>query len=172
LIISPLLFVLKLESENMKLTHLLFLLLAFSCTNYTGNTSLFNKDLKQLNYGTTFGMCIGLCQTLYEITDDQIRLIKSAWEWQDVPSLTCISDLSESDFMAISRTLSISEFKKLPNTFGCPDCADGGAEFIELVFLDGRKQRVTFEYMNEPNQLKEIVELLRQTTADFKECSN
>jgi hypothetical protein len=125
-----------------------------------------------LNYGTSFGMCVGLCQTLYEITEDQIRLTNSTWEWENKPAKTCVSDLSESDFNAISSKLSINEFKKLPAIIGCPDCADGGAEYIELVFLDGSKQRVTFEYMNEPSQLREIVEILRQTTADFKECSN
>lgn len=156
----------------MKIKHLLLLLLVYSCTNYTGNPTLFNNELKQLNYGTSFGMCVGLCQTLYEITEDQIRLTNSTWAWEDKPSKTCVKALSESDFMAISSKLSISEFKKLPKIIGCPDCADGGAEFIELVFLDGTKQRVTFEYWNEPSKLREIVELLRQTTADFKECSN
>ncbi|NCP83704.1 MAG: hypothetical protein GW809_01075 [Bacteroidetes bacterium] len=160
----------------MKINYLLLLLLLFllinSCTNYTGNPTLFTNELKQLNYGTSFGMCVGFCQTLYEITDHQIRLTKSTWSWQDVPSKSCTTDLSESDFIAISSILSISEIKKLPPIIGCPDCADGGAEYIELIFLDGLKQRVTFEYMHEPNQLSELVELLRQKTADFKECSN
>jgi len=51
--------------------------------------------------------------------------------------------------------------------YGCPDCADGGAEWVEISF-DTLKHRVTFEFLNEPEELTPIVSALRELMLDFE----
>jgi hypothetical protein len=59
-------------------------------------------------------------------------------------------------------------FVNLPKTIGCPDCADGGAEWIEIISGSGGKsQKVTFEYMNEPAKLKDLASGLRTILESF-----
>jgi hypothetical protein len=41
----------------------------------------------------------------------------------------------------------------MDTVIGCPDCADGGAEWLELGF-EKEVKRVTFEYMHEPDAYK------------------
>ena len=49
----------------------------------------------------------------------------------------------------------------MPETIGCPDCADGGAEWIEIKLANGEKHKVTFEYMNAPSAFKNYISGLR-----------
>ena len=49
----------------------------------------------------------------------------------------------------------------LDDRIGCPDCADGGAEWIEIDSMDGVK-RVTFENGQTVNGIEPLVEKLRQ----------
>ena len=51
----------------------------------------------------------------------------------------------------------------------CPDCADGGAEWVELGF-ENKVKRVTFEYMKEPEELKTLIPSLRELMAGFNDC--
>ncbi len=57
----------------------------------------------------------------------------------------------------------------MDNVIGCPDCADGGSEWLELGF-EGDVKRVTFEYMNEPDELKDIIVDLRGLMDSFNDC--
>jgi hypothetical protein len=58
--------------------------------------------------------------------------------------------------------LNINDFFDLPTTIGCPDCADGGAEWIEIELVDGGKHKVTFEYRHEPEKVKDYIIKLRE----------
>jgi len=60
------------------------------------------------------------------------------------------------------NSINTTSFFKLPETIGCPDCADGGAEWLEIILLNGKKHKVTFEYRNEPTQLKNQIIKLRE----------
>ena len=43
---------------------------------------------------------------------------------------------------------------------GCPDCADGGAEWIEITSGE-TSHKVTFEYNKSPDVFKSYIEILR-----------
>ena len=52
-------------------------------------------------------------------------------------------------------------FRNLEEVIGCPDCADGGAEWIEITTKD-LNHKVTFEYNNEPEEMQDYIEILRE----------
>jgi hypothetical protein len=58
--------------------------------------------------------------------------------------------------------LTIKDFFELPQTIGCPDCTDGGAEWLEIELADGRTHKLIYEYGNEPALLKNSVAILRK----------
>ena len=47
----------------------------------------------------------------------------------------------------------------LKEIIGCPDCLDGGAEWIE-VSCDGKAHRVEFDYHAPPSAISHLVYLL------------
>jgi hypothetical protein len=49
---------------------------------------------------------------------------------------------------------------QLDSIFGCPDCADGGAEWIEINTID-KKHKITFEFGKEPEELKSLLGYLK-----------
>ena len=60
----------------------------------------------------------------------------------------------------VSR-ISLTQFYKLPNTIGCPDCDDSGREWIEVGTLK-RIHKVTFEYGSDIQNLKDLLLFIRQ----------
>lgn len=53
------------------------------------------------------------------------------------------------------------KFLKLQDVYGCPDCADGGAEWLEVQFSDGRVKNVKFDYGSSVEGFEEIISSLR-----------
>jgi hypothetical protein len=80
------------------------------------------------------------------------------------------SKAADSDaFADIMTRVDLKKFRNLPNTIGCPDCADGGAEFVEIK-ADGEIHRVTYNYGKVPEELAEIVIKLKPVMESFKDC--
>ncbi len=129
-------------------------LLMFSCSNEL------DKRIQKISYGTSFGECMGYCRHQMLITVDSVKY-------------SCISNgntLLQKDFYekttsvrwdSIRSDLTVSSFFAIPAVNGCPDCADGGAEWLEILFDNGESHKVTFEYRNEPSALKAYVSKCR-----------
>jgi len=60
-----------------------------------------------------------------------------------------------------------TEFLKLNDRYGCPDCADQGGEWIEIRFADGKTKKVTFDYNRPPEEILEIVKKLQAIQMAF-----
>jgi hypothetical protein len=54
----------------------------------------------------------------------------------------------------------------LYNRIGCPDCADGGAEWIQVDWIDESK-RVTFENGRMVEGIEKLIEKLRQMREEY-----
>lgn len=60
----------------------------------------------------------------------------------------------------IASSIDMAALQKLPETIGCPDCADGGAEWIEV--LDGTEtKKVTFEYGHDVPEIHDLLVAVR-----------
>jgi hypothetical protein len=69
----------------------------------------------------------------------------------------------DSDYNRLMQVVNqdITEFWNLPDRIGCPDCTDGGAEWIKIE-KDGKTKKVVFEYRNDVEPIKNMQFVLRE----------
>lgn len=168
----------------MKRHHLpLSVILLFTAFLYTGcnndgkisticgsdESSSARADIIKLSYGTSFGMCQGYCVNEITITDGKVKIEQKSWS-NDKPYEPKSCTVAFTDCSLIYH-VSTADLFKLPETIGCPDCADGGAEWIEVETSQG-KHKVTFEYQKEPAEITPYIEDLRTLIDDLKKNCN
>ncbi len=122
----------------------------------------------KIHYGTSFGMCLGYCKKELLLTNQEAQFTKSGWR-NDVETKTCKQAIDEEKWNALIQKIDANKFNQLKEVIGCPDCTDGGAEWIELEG-EGKKHKVTFEYGKEPEEVKIYINDLREYTNQFKNC--
>ncbi|NII85626.1 MULTISPECIES: hypothetical protein [unclassified Pedobacter] len=135
----------------------------FSCKK--GNI----KNLNSIGYGSSFGMCVGYCSNNLLISDLKLTFSKSK-NGQTSDTKTCSKTISEADVNAIKNDLNMEKIAALPETIGCPDCADGGAEWI-AINADGKQYKITYEYGKAPKELEAAVARLKVLKDGFKDCN-
>ena len=111
---------------------------------------------------------MGYCKRDISITPGKIIFTKSGWG-DSVKTRHCDQDISGNDFTALTGKIDLQDFKDLDEVIGCPDCADGGAEWIRIVTA-GSDKKVTFEFGNEPDEVKPFIEVLRDYFKGFENC--
>ncbi|MBD2702536.1 hypothetical protein IC229_17950 [Spirosoma sp. BT702] len=121
--------------------------------------------------GTSFGFCLGYCQKNYVFDKTNVTLneIANGRQPTQLDPRNCSFTISEADWNAVKASANLDAFSKQPETIGCPDCADGGAEYIELE-LSGQKHRVTFPHGGTIPGFEGLVENLRKLRETKKEC--
>lgn len=140
----------------------LFLATLFAgCDDRELNTS----DLT-INYGTSFGFCAGYCNRNVSMTASKVNFTKSG---RDSVAKTCDRVNSDEEWKGLIKSIDYSKFSKLDTIIGCPDCADGGAEWIEIKSGD-KKHKVVFEYGNAPKETEAYIEKLRSELKSFENC--
>ena len=137
---------------------LIILLVAFTAS--CSNESLYRK-VAQVNYGTSFGMCVGYCKREVSIDSVYTSYSCAGWTKEVEPTLYKVQT-TKSAWDSVKVLINNKAFFELPATIGCPDCADGGAEWVEVKLLNGTAHKVVFEYNNEPQQLQGSIAKLRQ----------
>ena len=137
-------------------------IIAVGCSN-SQNATPINEDIISVSSGQSFGMCIGNCTNELIITGNNVILqqvnrsrgiINDTIQHSDISRTTAINS-------ALSK-ISKKDFLALDDIYGCPDCADGGSEWLEVVFKDEKIKRVTFEYGGNVKGLEEITNILRE----------
>ena len=74
--------------------------------------------------------------------------MKSGWR-DTVKTVICKKEVNEKAWDSLTAAVDKRSFEKLDSIIGCPDCADGGAEWIQIEY-GGKKKKVTFDYGNAP----------------------
>lgn len=126
-------------------------------------------DIIESNYtiksGSSFGMCVGPCFQEVSVNESQavLRIRENKGEGGlselKVENKRAVSPQEWSEIQSLVNQEAITA---LPKVIGCPDCADGGAEWIEIQ-SPGLVKKVTFDYGHPPAQIKELVDRLRET---------
>ena len=91
---------------------------------------------------TSFGMCAGYCKTTLEISEKEAVLTREAWgrgAGANLPLQRLTAPLSAQEWQDIASAAEAAKIDALPETIGCPDCADGGAESLTIVSAKGTK---------------------------------
>jgi hypothetical protein len=156
----------------MKTILILFSLLSLvRCTDEAVSTTNPQSETVILRSGTSFGMCIGYCVKDLEINGIQATFTKRANPIQQdrYPTRTCTQTITASKAADLKALALFNEFKKQPETIGCPDCADGGAEYVEMQVGD-QKHRVKFEYNKTIPGFETLIKELRTQRETFNNC--
>jgi len=131
----------------------------------------------QLNSGTSYGECWGYCVFKLELDNSNALFTASGWGWYEFPDLLLEDNLSQEMWQQIIELIDFEYFQSLDDVYGCPDCADGGAEFIEIIY-DGVAKQVTFDAYTEIDGMQELTILLRDLRDEYwnqinenQECS-
>lgn len=127
------------------------------------------KSVDEISYGTSFGMCVDYCVNNLTINDENVVFSKIK-HGTNPDTKTCSSKLSVSEADEIKNLISKAKLDKLPETIGCPDCADGGAEWVSVT-ANGKVHKVVFEYGKSPAELEAVVVKLRALKETFKNCN-
>ena len=120
----------------------------------------------QINSGTSYGECWGYCVFELEIENSNALFTASGWDWYEFPELLLEDDLSQEMWQQIIELIDFEYFQSLDDVYGCPDCADGGAEFIEII-CDDVPKRVTFEAYTEIDGIQDLTILLRDLRNEY-----
>ncbi len=124
-----------------------------------------SSDIVKIEYGTSFGMCLGYCIKTLSIESDQARKTLSSRD-ENQKTLSCNIEVEAS---SIFTKVNTREFNDLPDIIGCPDCADGGSEWIEITTSSGSK-KVTYEFQKEPKEVASYIQDLRLLFDELGEC--
>lgn len=120
-------------------------------------------ELTQIGYGLSYGFCMGYCDHSLTITPERMRLVhKALREPEKNPEQVIEKPTPPATWQKLTQLASFQTLQSLPERIGCPDCADGGAEWLELQQAEASK-RVTFEpQAGLPQQAELLAELRKQ----------
>jgi hypothetical protein len=142
-------------------------LLAAACTpvETEPELALTTTTAAVIRWGSSFGMCAGYCYEDLEINNATIRLTRTSRNPAQSPRVV-ERPFSREAWQALLQGMAAAGLDRLEDVYGCPDCADGGAEWVELESRDGRK-RVTFEFGSGPEPLQQVISELRSLREQF-----
>ncbi len=112
---------------------------------------------------TSFGMCVGYCKTRLEITQAETVLVREPGGrgGTNLPVQRLTGKLDAGEWQELSRLAEAAKFDGLPPVIGCPDCADGGAESLEVSGPSGIRT-VSFDHGAKVEPLQSLLDRVRE----------
>jgi hypothetical protein len=112
---------------------------------------------------TSFGMCSGYCRTRLELTETQFVLIREPGGRgaPNLPVQRFTATPAAGEWQQLTTLAASARFAGLPETIGCPDCADGGAESLAISGTGGEKQ-VNFDHGADISELQPLLTRVRE----------
>ena len=138
----------------------------FAACGGEGNQTevLVDDQAVEITSGTSFGMCAGYCVTALRIAGPSVELTEESWR-MELPPRTETLPLERPTWERLMALVDTAVFRELEGVHGCPDCADGGAEWIEIGTAD--PVRITFEYGAELDGIAELQKMIRELRSRF-----
>jgi hypothetical protein len=111
---------------------------------------------------TSFGMCSGYCRTRLELTETQFVLIREPGGRgaPNLPAQRFTATPAAGEWQQLATLAASAPLAGLPETIGCPDCADGGAESLAISGTGGEK-KVTFDHGADIRELQPLMTRVR-----------
>jgi len=121
------------------------------------------NSIVSVKHGSSFGMCNGYC--FHEFTYNESNGVKYSQGWgrtdlSNYPDKYDTCDFYKKDWDQLLLTLDTEKFYALPEIIGCPDCADGGAEWVEIR-TKNKTVKVTFEFGMDVPEISSLLAYLR-----------
>lgn len=130
----------------------------YALTNLVVNSS---DSILFIKHGTSFGMCDGYCYHETKYTIDSIIKVVKSWD-KSQPDKNDNLKMDKSNWQTMINAIDIKAFYMLPHRMGCPDCTDGGAEWL-IIGTKNNEWKVEFDYGSETVTTKKLLTLIRQT---------
>lgn len=147
------------NEKTMKLTGLF--LIAFIVVSCASTKKADSSEITEIRWGSSFGMCRGYCYSEYQYEKDGIRYIRKGWDTVAYPKTLEVFAMTPTLWPEMKATVNLDSFEVLPERIGCPDCADGGSEWIEII-QGSKSKKVTFEYGQSPAGMGRLLAFLRK----------
>ena len=114
----------------------------------------------RIEMGAFFCECIGNCSYTFEVSATTQSFQVHEWCTENSTVVrSCSRPIEEQDFQNLSNLVDWEAFNALEEVIGCPDCADGGGQWIEIA-RGNETYRVTYEYGNPPALLQPLANAL------------
>ena len=118
-------------------------------------------------HGVSFGMCAGYCESVLAIDGTVVTLTESSRQSRNFPQRIRTLYLTADEAARIRQLADAEALSDVAGTHGCPDCADGGAEWIARR-VDSTTIRTTYEYRLTLEPIAELQETLRALRQRFQ----
>lgn len=120
-----------------------------------------------IKHGISFGECLGYCYREVMLSELEWAYVERSWQSDQYPEKkqTGVPDLER--WHQLTRLVNFAALEAMDDVYGCPDCADGGAEWIEVI-LDVKSKKITFEYGETPSTIKPLLEEMRAIRIQFE----
>ena len=123
-----------------------------------------------LGGGSSFGFCFGACKRELTFAGSGVTLVISSPQ-DEAPLATITGTLTEAgQAAAASIAVELSGYT-LQTTYGCPDCADGGASHV-LLLKDGKESKHTYEFSNPPVELEAVDSFINTLILAVEGCKS
>jgi|APEBP8051073403_1049400.scaffolds.fasta_scaffold00009_216 hypothetical protein len=147
------------------------LIVFFSISTFNACDILENQEISAISSytiksGQSFGFCLGKCYSEMTIKGQNVELLVkerslSGGADQEI-KYNYNEPIPANTTLAIEKSLDIEKFFALKEVYGCPDCADGGSEWIEVITDKDKSHKVTFEYGKTIPEINDLIVNLRQ----------
>lgn len=135
---------------------LIVCLLMMSCQLF-GDKGGSSTEPTEIKGGYSFGFCAGYCKADFVFkSDGQSLVLKSHGRANDPPDLLIEEPMESSDWSQMIQAVDINSFCQMEEVYGCPDCADGGLEFLTMD-CNGKDKTVNFEFGEELPEIRNLV---------------
>jgi hypothetical protein len=118
--------------------------------------------------GWSFGHCVGYCVADLVIDGDDVSLTGSDPAGEPV-LFSNRGSLTPEGRTRLAEALATLGSSSLDPVYGCPDCADGGALYLDLA-RDGVVEHVVMEFQDPPDPLAELHAVAMSMSVSLETC--
>lgn len=121
-----------------------------------------------ISSGYSFGECGGYCIREIQITAKKVIFEARGWGDENYPDKRIEGSISSDDWDSLIDLIDMNALLSYEDRIGCPDCADGGAEWIHIQTTDTSK-KVLFEYGDSLAVIQPLLDKMRSLRAEYNE---
>ena len=118
--------------------------------------------------GTSFGECGGYCIREIHVNGENVVFIAKSWFPEDFPDKRLEGSILSEEWDSVIELIDMNALLAFKDRIGCPDCADGGAEWIQIQTTDTLK-RVTFEYGDSLAAIQPLLDKMRSFREQYND---